>query len=209
MDEEVSPSEPPAGDPDEVRAMWTAAAQLRASGRAKPDPAFLRSLRERLEGELRPPAPRHITRRTMLGAAAGLAAGLVAGVGLDEVINKTSTPAPTTELVGSDGRWVVVADAVQALQSRLTPFQAGALSGFLVSDGQGLHAVSSVCTHMACNLRPSGQGSETFLQCPCHGATFDLAGKQTQWSDRPYPTLASLPKIKVKVSQGQVWVWTV
>lgn len=36
----------------------------------------------------------------------------------------------------------------------------------------GLSAVSGVCTHMSCRVRPSG----TFLRCPCHGSTFDPDG---------------------------------
>lgn len=33
-------------------------------------------------------------------------------------------------------------------------------------------ALSAVCTHLRCFVRPSKQ----FLLCPCHGSTFDLQG---------------------------------
>lgn len=42
----------------------------------------------------------------------------------------------------------------------------------LVNAGQNFRALSSVCTHLGCNVRPSRH----FLQCPCHGSTYDLEG---------------------------------
>ena len=43
----------------------------------------------------------------------------------------------------------------------------------LIHTEEGFAALSSVCTHLGCNVRPS----KRFLQCPCHGSTFDLSGK--------------------------------
>ena len=43
-------------------------------------------------------------------------------------------------------------------------------------NGNTFRALSGVCTHLGCNVRPSGR----FLQCPCHGSTYDLDGRVTR-----------------------------
>ncbi len=43
----------------------------------------------------------------------------------------------------------------------------------LIHTDQGFTALSSVCTHLGCSVRPSSR----FLLCPCHGSTFDHSGK--------------------------------
>jgi Rieske Fe-S protein len=35
------------------------------------------------------------------------------------------------------------------------------------------YALSGLCTHLNCTLRPS----KNFLRCPCHGSTFNLSGE--------------------------------
>lgn len=47
---------------------------------------------------------------------------------------------------------------------------------FLVNDGQKIFALSSMCTHRACTLKPQGPG----LECPCHGSTFTATGQVTR-----------------------------
>ena len=43
----------------------------------------------------------------------------------------------------------------------------------LVRDDDGaFRALSSRCTHLGCQVRPSARS----LRCPCHGSTFDLRG---------------------------------
>lgn len=44
---------------------------------------------------------------------------------------------------------------------------------FIFSTEQGLHAISSVCTHLGCIVAVS----ETGFQCPCHGSKYNEAGK--------------------------------
>jgi cytochrome b6-f complex iron-sulfur subunit len=46
---------------------------------------------------------------------------------------------------------------------------------FVFSDREGLHAVSSVCTHLGCLVSLNDTG---FL-CPCHGSKYDQDGKVT------------------------------
>ena len=44
---------------------------------------------------------------------------------------------------------------------------------FIFSGSDGLHAVSSVCTHLGCIVNTAEWG----FQCPCHGSRFDKNGK--------------------------------
>lgn len=44
---------------------------------------------------------------------------------------------------------------------------------FIFSQDDGLHAISSVCTHLGCIVAVS----ETGFQCPCHGSKYDENGK--------------------------------
>ncbi len=45
----------------------------------------------------------------------------------------------------------------------------------LYRDDRGeLHAISSVCTHLACEVEWNGQ--EKVWDCPCHGSRFTPAG---------------------------------
>lgn len=43
---------------------------------------------------------------------------------------------------------------------------------WLFRDGQGLYAISAVCTHLGCVVTYSDQGFE----CPCHGSRYNAAG---------------------------------
>lgn len=46
----------------------------------------------------------------------------------------------------------------------------------VVRERDGIHAVSLVCTHLGCLLRPVENDSELGYACPCHGSTFSLTG---------------------------------
>ena len=87
------------------------------------------------------------------------------------------------------------------------------------ADAGTIRALSSVCTHMGCTLsyRPDWQD----LRCPCHGASFNLAGElangRESWSsgsgyrgdEQAYPIdLPPLVRPQVKVSGESVLVWT-
>jgi cytochrome b6-f complex iron-sulfur subunit len=56
-----------------------------------------------------------------------------------------------------------------------TFFEDGRL--FLFRRPEGLFAISSVCTHLGCNVRWE-ESSEGF-ECPCHGSSFDKDGNNT------------------------------
>ncbi len=44
---------------------------------------------------------------------------------------------------------------------------------FVFAEKDGLHAISSVCTHLGCIVYAADKG----FQCPCHGSKFDENGK--------------------------------
>jgi cytochrome b6-f complex iron-sulfur subunit len=47
---------------------------------------------------------------------------------------------------------------------------------FLFNGPDGFFTVSSVCTHLGCNVKRSNSGFE----CPCHGSRFDENGRVVQ-----------------------------
>ena len=46
----------------------------------------------------------------------------------------------------------------------------------LFRDAEGVYAISIVCTHLGCIVRPTAQGFE----CPCHGSGFTRDGSVTK-----------------------------
>ncbi len=46
---------------------------------------------------------------------------------------------------------------------------------FIFRQAEGFYAVSSICSHLGCNVK--WQDNITGFDCPCHGSTFDKNGK--------------------------------
>jgi len=63
-------------------------------------------------------------------------------------------------------------------------------------DGEGVYAISNICTHLGCIVKPVEDG----FACPCHGSTFGRDGSVTK-GPAPQP----LPWLKVTAGGGQ-WV---
>jgi len=241
---EGRPSPDTVRDPDEAEMARTAAeiaAGARAPAGSDPDPAFLAQLRRRMreadEGistiRTRPPVRERealpsgarrwrLSRRDLLqaglGAAAGLAAGLV-GVSLRAADREDPADPIDAPLVAGEGFWTEVARVDELAPGSAMRFSTAAFDGFVVNDGGTIRALSSVCTHMGCTLfyRPDWQD----LRCPCHAASFDLAGRlangRSAWRGRgpylgdasAYPIeLPDLARPRVKVEDERVWVWT-
>lgn len=244
---EGRPSPDAIGDRDEAE-MARMAAELAAGARAaesahaaEPDPAFVEQLRRRMRSAdqgiaaVRTPPPVRgtvqpggvgrwrVSRRSVLQAGLGAAAGLAVGVlGLslrerddpDGAIGGDDTP-----LVAGDGFWTEVTTLAELPPGSAVRFSTAAFDGFVVNDAGTVRALSSVCTHMGCTLhfRPDWQD----LRCPCHGASFDLAGRlangRRAWrasggyrgDASAYPIeLPDLVRPRVKVDGERVLVWT-
>ena len=183
------------GDAEEKAAI-TAAARLVAArqGPQRMNPAFRKRLEQALESA---PTEPWLTRRAALVAGFGLAAGAVTG----GLLGRAMEPAAVaTRVAGGDpinpipGKWVDVAaisDLVEGQGQRVT---AGSVSAFLFRRGESVTAVSSICSHLPCELWwNSGHG---LLDCPCHPASFTPEGKST---DTTYP-LPALNTVHVRVT---------
>lgn len=48
---------------------------------------------------------------------------------------------------------------------------------FVFRRPEGLFAISSICTHLGCNVRWEDENGG--FECPCHGSSFDQNGKNT------------------------------
>jgi nitrite reductase/ring-hydroxylating ferredoxin subunit len=241
------PSPDSVGDRDEAE-MARMAAELAASGRASdeadPDPAFVEQLRLRMrqaddaiESVRTPPPVRpdpepsdararwRLSRRQVLQAGFGAAAGLAAGaLGASLLREPPGDGGPGGEwrdipLVGGEGFWTEVARVDEVPPGSAMRFTTAAFDGFVVNDAGTIRALSSVCTHMQCTLqyRPDWRD----LRCPCHGASFDLAGRlangRSRWrTEGAYPgdaeaypvDLPDLARPEVKVADDRIWVWT-
>lgn len=61
-------------------------------------------------------------------------------------------------------------------------------------DGDGVYAISTICTHLGCVVKPNAEGFE----CPCHGSRFDPAGDVVKG-----PAPRALPWLHVKAAGGE------
>ncbi|HEY8170857.1 MAG TPA: Rieske (2Fe-2S) protein [Candidatus Limnocylindria bacterium] len=237
------PSPESVEDRDEAEMARTAAelaAGVRPADGSAPDPAFVEQLRLRMREAdagietIRTPPPVRdqpqpegvgrwrLSRRQVLqagvGAAAGLAAGLV-GVALRTGADRTAGTWDDEPLVAGEGFWTEVARVDEVPEGTALRFSTAAFDGFVVNDGGTIRALSSVCTHMGCTLsyRPDWQD----LRCPCHDASFNLAGQlvngRRAWraegayrgDARAYPLeLPDLVRPEVKVEGDAIKVWT-
>ena len=237
------PSPDSVADADEAE-MARMAAELAAAGRtpggADPDPAFVEQLRRRVrQADVAMAAVRsgppvrerpqpsgvgrwRLSRREFLQAGLGAATGLAAGaVGASLVGESRRTPIGTDDdgLVSGEGFWVEVARVEDIPPGAAVRFSTAAFDGFVVNDGGTVRALSSVCTHMGCTLHFRPDWSD--LRCPCHGASFDLAGRlangRTAWRSsgayrgdaEAYPVeLPDLVRPRINVKDGAIFVWT-
>jgi nitrite reductase/ring-hydroxylating ferredoxin subunit len=162
------------GDAEEKEAI-TMAARLAA---ARQGPQRMSSaFRNRLAGALET-APKEgwFTRRAALVAGLGVAAGAVSG-GLIGKALEPGTPAQIARrgpVNPEPGRWVDVgalSDFVAGQGKRVT---AGAVGAFLFRRGDTMTAVTSICSHLPCELWWNTDGRS--LDCPCHPASFQPDG---------------------------------
>jgi nitrite reductase/ring-hydroxylating ferredoxin subunit len=92
------------------------------------------------------------------------------------------------------GRWIDVAAIVELVEGQGKRVTAGGVGAYLFRRGDSVQAVSSICSHLPCELLWSGQGG--VLSCSCHPASFTPEGKST---DDTYP-LPALNTVQVRVT---------
>lgn len=172
-----------------------------------PNPEFLNSLRDELQLGPKLKQRTTIKRSSLLRAAGLFVAGLASGFGLDLAFRPrwpalSATPAQPNGAKVAGGTWFTLGPIDQLADQSAVAFDAGAVPTFVLRDGQSVWALSRVCTHKACLLRYNA--SERELDCPCHGAVFDLKGRV----DPAYAvmSLPPLPSVDVRVENGTVYV---
>ncbi len=188
---------------------------------ATPDPAFVTSLRNRLDRELalsgeaaNPATSRtRVSRRGLLAAglsAAAATAGIAAGAAIERnVLSRSESHAPGAPPGGalvpqSVGAWVAVARLEDLPVGAVRRFATDYIVGFVRHAPDGFVAYSGVCTHMGCLLM--WNGNDHTFDCPCHGGRFTEDGVSSPTSPIAY---SPLPHIATRVSEGQVWVFVV
>ncbi len=182
------------GDAEEKAAI-TAAARLVAArqGPQRMSPAFRQRLARVLANT---PQRLWLTRRAALVAGLGVAAGALGGVLLGRTLEvpRTSPSAASKTINPIPGRWVEVAALVDLPEGQGVRVAAGAVGAYVFRRGQTVHAVSSLCSHLPCEL--DWRAGEGLLVCPCHQVTFTPEGQPT---DRTYP-LPGLHPVSVRVT---------
>jgi cytochrome b6-f complex iron-sulfur subunit len=181
--------------------MLAAQMRLACAGVEEPTPQFLTALERAVAHALQDQRRNHppdVSRGRLLRAAVRVAtaAGLVgAGVAADTVGRHLQQP---MALVAEPGRWYDIAAADELASGQIKAFAAGGVWGYLVNVGGRLHAVSALCTHMGCRLKP--EAGRLALRCLCHGAHFSADGRVLA-GPAPQP----LPRIDVRVEGGRVY----
>jgi cytochrome b6-f complex iron-sulfur subunit len=83
-----------------------------------------------------------------------------------------------------------------------TPFVPPGRAVAIFRDAQGVHAISTVCTHLGCIVKREAAG----FACPCHGSTFALDGAVTKGpapKALPWLAVAKGPGGSVVVDEGK------
>lgn len=203
MTAERRPRRDPAPEEQDAYMM---AAQLRLArdGVEEPSAAFLARLeRDVATAAARQASPRKpgVSRGGFLRTLAGVAGGAGLGVVAVEGVNTLRDAGRPHDLVAEgNGRWYDVAAVEEVQDGGAKAFTAGGVYGYLLNDGGRLHAVSAICTHMGCRLKPTQPvDGRAGLQCLCHGSRFSRRGA-VEHGLAP----AALPEINVRVENGRV-----
>jgi len=189
------------GDAEEKEAIVLAARLAAASrGPQRMSPAFRQQLVKQLGAAT--PQESWMTRRAALVAGLGIAAGAVGGGllgrSLDGGGSQPSAGAGKV-LEPTNGRWIDVGALADFAPGQARMVKAGAVGAFVTRTGDGVSAVSSICSDLPCELW--WDGSQHALVCPCHNRTFTADGS----SNGTYK-LPSLGVVQTRVRDGRVEV---
>lgn len=178
----------------------------------RPREAFVEELRQRLAAQAtasRPapalPAGRWTVGRRPLLTAAALTAAAAAGAAADRALTHPGPAVPAeADLTPTTGTWQAVAAAADLPEGTVMPFDLGTVTGFVRRVNGRVRAVSGTCTHQGCRLRLTPPRDQ--LACPCHGATFTLAGESLTHPHNSH-ALPPLPRLPVRVNGHHIEIY--
>jgi cytochrome b6-f complex iron-sulfur subunit len=127
--------------------------------------------------------PEQLPRRDFLGSAALWSAGsalLLAAIGMLRLPKAAVLPSLSKKFL------VKLPESLVPGSAFIPPGRQ--IAFFCSEDGNGIYAVSLVCTHLGCIVKSTSEG----FQCPCHGSWFDRHGKVVKG-----PAPSALPWFKV------------
>ena len=186
------------GDAEEKEAIIAAARLAGArQGPQRMHPAFRKRLAQQLDSTVR---DAWVTRRTALVAGLGLAAGAASGVLLGRGRGPETVSAEQQVIEPSDPHWVDVGALEDFPEGQGRRVTAGGVGAYVFRNGSTVSAVSSICSHLPCEL--TWDGADGHLLCPCHPAKFTQQGQPAvRYS------LSALSKVHVQVTaEGRVEV---
>lgn len=162
-----------AGDAEEKEAITTAARLVGTKqGSQRMHPSFRKRLAESLQ---RTPGDGWLTRRAALVAGLGLAAGAAGGTLLGRELGLNTGRAGGEAIEPVNGRWVDVAALSDLAEGEGHHVVAGSVSAFVFRHGDGVSALSAMCSHLPCELWWNKGSAQ--LNCPCHPAAFTRDGQ--------------------------------
>ena len=188
------------GDAEEKEAI-TLAARLAAArrGTQRMDPAFRRRLAAALQES---PQGTWVTRRAALVAGLGVAAGALGATSLSRALEpayQATNPGASEVVKPTNGRWIDVGALADFVEGEGKLVHAGAVGAYVFRKGGDVRAVSSICSHLPCEL--SWQTDSAVLLCPCHNVGFKRDGSPANAAS----TLPSLNAVQARVStEGRV-----
>ncbi|MEZ0091881.1 Rieske (2Fe-2S) protein [Streptacidiphilus sp. EB129] len=181
-----------------------------------PREAFVEDLRRRLAAQSSAPSPAPAPaaappgRRWSLGrrrflAATAMSASAAAGAGAGYALSHQAPTVPAeAELTPTTGAWQAAATVADLPEGTVLPFDLGTVTGFLRRTSGRVQAVSGICTHQGCRLHLTPPKDQ--LACPCHGATFTLAGEPLTHPHNNNP-LPALPRLPVRVRGNDIQIY--
>jgi len=134
--------------------------------------------------------PEPISRRDWLGLASLWAMGAALLFG---VVGMLRLPKAAVLSSPSKRFRVALPETLAAGQAFVPPGRSVAI----FRDEQGLHAISTICTHLGCVVK----AGETGFECPCHGSRFAPDGSVIKG-----PAPVPLPWLKVSVAGDLVTI---
>src|SRR6266851_4817397 len=116
---------------------------------------------------------------------------------LAQILDSSPAPLPisaSSPVVPRNGRWTDVGAMADFREGQGKLVRAGAVGAFVFRRGQTVTAVSSMCSHLPCELW--WESGSSLLECPCHPVSFTSDGKPSS----PSYTLPALNEVKVRVT---------